>query len=123
MCRGNEVNVRRGPRRDDEKELYFRRSNVSGWKTAHRKPSSRLSASRRTKSPVTGIIERGHRPTAALAQPPCFVQGRNKENSCVAWEIVQVNVADVSPFAFHRPVDPTLSSTSPPLKKRAVGDS
>ncbi|MGM0489198.1 MAG: ABC transporter permease [Planctomycetota bacterium] len=37
-------------------KVYFRRSDLSGWKAARRKPSSRRSDSRRTKSSATGIM-------------------------------------------------------------------
>ncbi|MFO7902464.1 MAG: hypothetical protein R6U98_07380 [Pirellulaceae bacterium] len=36
--------------------VYFRRSDVSGWKVAGRKPSSRWSDSRRTKSRASGVL-------------------------------------------------------------------
>ncbi|MFO7906225.1 MAG: serine/threonine-protein kinase, partial [Pirellulaceae bacterium] len=48
---------------DIVKELYFRQSDLSGWKAARRKPSSRWSDSRRTKSSATGI-RGGHRSLA-----------------------------------------------------------
>ncbi|MFO7901502.1 MAG: hypothetical protein ACQESR_19710 [Planctomycetota bacterium] len=37
------------------RDRYNRRSDLSGWNAARRKPSSRWSDSRRTKSSATGI--------------------------------------------------------------------
>ncbi|MGM0487351.1 MAG: hypothetical protein ACQESR_11395 [Planctomycetota bacterium] len=39
------------------RSVYFRRSDLSGWKAARRKPSSRWSDSRRRKSAATGIFQ------------------------------------------------------------------